>query len=442
MSGSPRPIEAGEFAQAMAGLVPFEPGPRLALAVSGGVDSMALALLAAGWLRERGGQGVALVVDHRLRPGSGDEARQVAQRCRAMGLGAEVLTREGMLPETGGIEAAAREARYALLEQACLAHRCLHLLVAHHADDQAETIALRAAAASGRDGLAGMSACVERAGHRLLRPLLGFPRSRLAATTAAAGLSWVEDPMNTDPRFARARLRSRGVGALPPPSGRDRAHGEHRLLAALPGLVALDRFGVARLDRDAWRRLQHDLRVPVLARIALATGAGRYGPASSALGDLRSRLSGEGTVAATLGGCLWRAGRAHVTVCREARNLPGVQDLHPGVPLLWDGRHLVESTGEGLFVLPVAALGQDDLARLLPLRRARGLTATASAVLPAILDLEGLAAVPHLGYARPGGIPPVSAVFRPRHALSPVPFVVAGEGAGGNQKGRGALLLA
>ena len=426
----------------MAGLGPFEPRPRLALAVSGGADSMALAWLAAGWLRERGGEGFALVVDHRLRPESADEALQVAQRCLDLGLEAEVLTREGPLPAGGGIEAAARDARYTLLERACLARRCLHLLVAHHAGDQAETIALRAAAASGRDGLAGMSACAERAGYRLLRPLLCFPRSRLAATTAAAGLPWVEDPMNTDLRFARARLRSRGVGGLPPAAGQERARRERRLLEVLPGLVALDRFGVARMDREAWRRLSADLRVPALARIALATGAGRYGPASTALEDLRARLSGQGAVTATLGGCLWRAGRAHVTVCREVRNLPGVQDLHPGAPLLWDGRHLVESAGEGLSVLPVAALGKDDLGRLLPLRRARGLTAAASAVLPAILDLEGLVAVPHLGYARPGGIPPVSAMFRPRHALSPVTFVVPGEDAGGNHKGRGALLLA
>ncbi len=435
------PLDRAWFECAMARFGPFEPAPRLALAVSGGADSMALAWLAMAWLRERGGQGIALIVDHGLRPEASEEAATVAGRCRALGLEAQVLRHGGPAPESA-VEASARALRYRLLEEACLSLGCLHLLVAHHADDQAETIAMRADRASGQVGLAGMSACLERAGYRLLRPLLDVPKASLVATTRSAGLPWVEDPMNRDPRFARARLRRHGIGALPPPAAPDRLALEQRLSAALPGLVALDGFGIARMDRLAWRQLAGDLRAPALARIAMTVGAGRYGPASAALETLGQRLDGEVPASATLGGCLWRAGRAHVTVSREVRNLPGTLALAPRVPMIWDGRFLVEGEGKGLCVQPLAALGRADLALLAPLARARGLTASASAALPAILDLEGLAAVPHLGYARSVRIPPVSVIFRPRHALSPVPFVAPGVLAAGGEQGHGALMLA
>ena len=425
----------------MAPFGPFEPAPRLALGVSGGADSMALAWLASGWLQARGGQGIAPIVDHGLRPESAEEAMLVARRCRALGLQAHILPHQGT-PPASAIEAHARAMRYNLLEEACLKLGCLHLLVAHHADDQAETIAMRAARGSGQAGLAGMSACVEHAGYRLLRPLLEMPKGRLTATVVSAGLDWVDDPMNMDPRFARARLRRHGITRLPPPAAAARRGSEQRLAQALPGLVALDRLGVARMDRLAWRHLAPDLRTPALARIALAVGAGRYGPSTAALDDLGSRLDGEEPESATLGGCLWRAGRAHVTVVREARNLPGALLLAPRVPLIWDGRFLLESSQEDLRVVPVSALSRTDGALLCPLRRSLGLTAPASVVLPAILDREGLVAVPHLGYARSGRNPLLSAIFRPRHALSPVPFVAPGERAAGGELGRGALILA
>ena len=86
MTAALQPSDAADFADAMAAFAPFEPVPRLALAVSGSADSMALALLAGDWLRSRDGEGIALIVDHGLRPGSQAEAILVAQRCRDLGL--------------------------------------------------------------------------------------------------------------------------------------------------------------------------------------------------------------------------------------------------------------------------------------------------------------------------------------------------------------------
>ena len=102
----------------------------------------------------------------------------------------------------GGVLAAARAARYGLLEAACRGERILHLLVAHHYEDQAETVALRVARGSGAVGLAGMAAVREVHGLRVLRPLLAVPKARLMAILRQADWPWLDDPSNAEPRFA------------------------------------------------------------------------------------------------------------------------------------------------------------------------------------------------------------------------------------------------
>ena len=200
------PLEAPEFAALIGAFAPFEPAPRLAIAVSGGADSLALTLLAQAWAAVQGGAVTALTVDHGLRPEATAEASQVGTWLSARGIEHRILAWRGPLP-SHGIQAAARKARFRLLEEWCADAGVLHLLLAHHQDDQAETLLLRLMRGSGSDGLAGMSADVERAQCRVLRPLLPVPRARLVATLHRLGQSWIEDPSNRDHRYARARLR-------------------------------------------------------------------------------------------------------------------------------------------------------------------------------------------------------------------------------------------
>src|SRR4051794_31539408 len=119
----------------MAPLGPFEPAPRIAVAVSGGADSMAAALLARDWARRRGGSVVALVVDHGLRAESAAEAAVTRARLADMGIVAHGLTLEG-LARGPGLAARARLARHAALAEAAAALGVLHLMFGHHAGDQ------------------------------------------------------------------------------------------------------------------------------------------------------------------------------------------------------------------------------------------------------------------------------------------------------------------
>ncbi|MEJ1938863.1 tRNA lysidine(34) synthetase TilS, partial [Nostoc sp. NIES-2111] len=155
----------------------------LLLAVSGGPDSMALLALCAAWANERpDGQPrpplFAATVDHWLRPEARDEAAMVAREASRLSVPHSVLDWAGPKPRTG-LQEAARQARYALLAEEARRVGATDVVTAHHADDQAETILMRLVRGSGLDGLAGMAAERPLDGVRLVRPLLGIPKSRL-----------------------------------------------------------------------------------------------------------------------------------------------------------------------------------------------------------------------------------------------------------------------
>ena len=283
------PLSAPEFAALMAPFAPFEARPALAVAVSGGRDSVSLAVLAHEWGRARRGHVLALIVDHGLRAGSADEARATRERLTTLGIEAETLKWSGGKPATR-VQQAAREARYRLLFEACRRHGILHLLTAHHADDQIETVVMRAARDSGPDGLAGMAALVEHRAARLLRPLLAVPRARLTATLQERGIGWIDDPSNEDRRFERVRVRQDGI--TPPAPGasgaravRDRevAWAALRTLEVGPDSVGLDQLVVSDLSKEITGRL--------LGRVVQAVAGGDYPPRRERLERAAARLS-------------------------------------------------------------------------------------------------------------------------------------------------------
>jgi tRNA(Ile)-lysidine synthase len=176
---------------------------RLALAVSGGPDSLAMLLLAAAVLP---GRIIAATVDHRLRAESAAEAAEVARVCAGLGVPHAILA---VTVAEGNRQAEARAARYAALADWMAGEEAGALATAHHADDQAETLLLRLNRGSGVAGLAGVRARgqVPGTGLPLLRPLLAWRRAELAEVVAGAGLTAAADPSNLDPAYDRARLR-------------------------------------------------------------------------------------------------------------------------------------------------------------------------------------------------------------------------------------------
>ncbi|HET9639350.1 MAG TPA: tRNA lysidine(34) synthetase TilS [Allosphingosinicella sp.] len=213
MTNAPPPDLVSRFRFDLEAVAGADPG-RLALAVSGGPDSLALLLLAHAAFP---GRIAAATVDHGLRAGSAAEAAAVARLCGGIGVPHAILA--ATVEAAGeGLQAAARAARYAALAAWMDESGLRLLLTAHHCDDQAETLLMRLNRGSGVAGLAGVRAVGPVPGSggrlRLCRPLLGWRRSELEAVAAAAGVEPARDPSNSDERFDRVRFR-RHLGEAP-----------------------------------------------------------------------------------------------------------------------------------------------------------------------------------------------------------------------------------
>ncbi len=431
------PVAAAEFAAWLDRFPPFEQSPRLAVAVSGGSDSLALALLADDWARARGGSAIALTVDHGLRSSSAAEAATVGEWLRPRGIAHDVLTWQGPKPKTA-VQATARDARRDLLVAFCRKQRILHLLLGHQQDDQAETLMLRLAADSGRDGLAAMAAVVETPGLRILRPLLDIPRARLAATLVARGQHWVSDLSNLDPRFAR--VAARNLATAPEDfaaTARDfaaaRSTREKDVAVLLARSVAIYPEGWAAIDRESLVAAVPDICRRALARVLMVIGGNDYAPRGERLDRLHDAIvRNDLQRGRTLAGCRVMPRKDGILVLRESAAAGSALPVaDPGV-YVWDGRFAVVIAGSGDPARhALRALGPDGwsaLAKADKALRDLPIPAAVRPTLPALWDLEGVKEVPHLLYRRRGGDPDsvraVSVAFRPVHGLAGAGFGV------------------
>ncbi len=180
----------------------------VAVGVSGGPDSMALAWLLKDWAAERDIFLHLITVDHGLRSESAAEARMVRDVVKNWPNTTHVILHwEGDKPDARVLEEA-RTARYALMRDYCTVQNISYLFIAHHQDDQAETFLMRLAKGSGLDGLAGMKIEHDIAGLVLVRPLLSVPKSELVALCDQKNIPYVRDPTNDKTDYMRPRLRA------------------------------------------------------------------------------------------------------------------------------------------------------------------------------------------------------------------------------------------
>jgi tRNA(Ile)-lysidine synthase len=411
-----------------AALAPFA---SLVLAVSGGPDSMALMHLVAEWMRRgtaRWRAPLELVhvasVDHGLRSQSAAEASWVAEQAAARGLSCHTLAWLGAKPATRR-QAAAREARYLLL--ADLARTLglpapVAIVLAHQADDQAETVLMRLARGSGVDGLSGMRqrrplapGCSDI---EVVRPFLAITKGRLLATLRAGGVPWLDDPSNGSPDYERTRWRQ--AAPMLAGLGLDTAaltRTARRLAAASDALEwTTDRLARETLDFHAgacatvaaepFDAAPLEVRLRLLRRIIHMTGDRAHPPGSQRLEALAARLaagrSAESPLSATLGGCRFRREPSRIVAFREMgrRGLPEFT-LQPGETRLWDDRFRV-SAAPSATPVTVRALMRDGLAAVRAKHWAIGELCPAAAVtLPSFWKGEDLLAVPSLGSGSP-----------------------------------------
>jgi tRNA(Ile)-lysidine synthase len=329
-----------------------------------------------------------------------------------------------------------------LLGEWCRANHLLHLLTAHHQDDQAETLLLRLGRGSGLAGLAGIAPVVEDGYVRLLRPLLDMPAARLRGTLRGVGQVWAEDPANRDPRFARARVRAQRAGlaavGLTAPRlaetcrhlARARLALEHYVERALVRAVLPHPAGFALLDPVPLAAAPDEIGLRALAQLIATIGAEPYPPRFDRLERLaRMLFAGTLTGGRTLGGCRLLPHRGRILVQRELAAIAPPVEITDSGARLWDNRFLVWRRPGAVMPpgLTVGALGVEGAASMraiVPTDAAHHLPPIVRPSLPAFRQDGRLLAVPHLGWTRPGSTTGVELRLRPARPLSGSGFTV------------------
>lgn len=382
------------FAARMGALLGPDFPTDIALAVSGGGDSMAMLALSHGWARHMGVGLWVVTVDHGLRPESAGEAAMVAAECAP--LGHPHATLRWHWDGQGNLQDAARRARLELIDR--WRRGIEHVLFAHTQDDVAETFLMRLARGSGVEGLsamaarrfvtphlgrmspipqedvtatamppvptrrvAGVPAC--SLGFHIIRPLLNESRVDLRHHIDTLKVPYVDDPSNEDPAFDRVRIRTAlsdlGIGAetLAATAQRmARARGALQARAAevASRVVRQSVFGTLHIDRDGFAEVERDTQLRLLAAALRWISSAPYRPRAAATEALLDRvLAGGG---GTLHGAQVEVLRDEIDIFREVSAVAGVVTA-AGPSSLWDNRWMLY--GPEIKGLAIRALGDD-----------------------------------------------------------------------------------
>ena len=360
-----------------------EKGPVL-VAVSGGSDSMALLHLANAWAKNTGREIHAVTVDHGLRIEAAAEAAFVAMVCEGLDIVHTTLAWDGLKPSSG-ISAAARHARYALIEEFARDIGVRIILAGHTSDDQAETVLMRLRRkgdasnhVSSDRGHSGMCArTLLREGTILMRPLLGQSRDGLRQYLNDISQSWIEDPSNHDTSYERVRVRRElAVDA----STKKRLLQYSNIMGRMREVLARDSVALLRQCCRVQRGHVFELDIEalksapdVIADLALKFVIGVAGGAEYLVSDRQLRVIDDQLHEAdrnssmgrmTLGNCIieWRQGA--MQIYREARNLNSTV-VASGESHFWDGRlHIENDSDDDVLIGPMDALFIDECKEL------------------------------------------------------------------------------
>ena len=300
----------------------------IAIGVSGGADSLALVLMFKAVYPQR--QLVALTVDHKLRPSSGEEAHYVAKVMKKCGIEHHILVWEGEKTITG-IEEQARGARYQLLCNWCKEHQVKYLAIAHHLHDQAETFLMRLQRGSGLFGLSAMQEISEKCGITLLRPLLGVTPQVMKDYLKARHIDWMEDESNQCDDFLRVRMRkflpqltdmgitAERIGEAVSNLQSARKFIEHTVDTVIAETVQFYGGCGAAFDYARFANWHNELKFYVISKLLTDIGGSDYVPEAESLLALIKQLQEDGFTATTLGGVYIERSGLKVWLIKEYR---------------------------------------------------------------------------------------------------------------------------
>jgi len=294
----------------------------IAVAVSGGIDSMALA-----FLLSQSHEVIVLIIDHGLRAASSAEATKTAKILDGLGIENTILRKKHSIK--ANLQEEARKLRYGLLLDYCKKHKIKYLAIAHHAEDNAETFLLRLSRGSGLDGLSGIAAMSEMQGVKIIRPVLDFSKAELKKILVANKIKWVEDPTNRTDKYKRNKLRL-ALGKLEDKElVTARINDAAANLARVRGFIELETEKAYNscvsgniLDPKKLEKLHDEIAYRVLVNVIMRLSGREKKPRFEKLKRLKDDLVADKT--RTLNGLIFRPKKGKIIILREAGAEPAM----------------------------------------------------------------------------------------------------------------------
>jgi tRNA(Ile)-lysidine synthase len=343
---------------------------RFAIAVSGGSDSLALSVLAKLYSLENDNDFVSLIIDHKLRKESAEEARVTYKNLTQNKIKAKILTYQGE-KFSSNIQKKARDLRYDLFHKYCAKNKIKFLILAHHQDDLIENFYIRLIRGSGIKGLTSLQNIFEyNKNFYLLRPLLNFNKQELLSVTKKSYSSWIEDPSNKNDKFLRVRIRKMQTKL------QKEGFDPKRIIKTIDNLNtakdSLDFYifksekkylnfykeGYATLKSSIFNNEAQE--VIFIKAIHFVSGE-YYPPRSDSLKGLMKNLLAKSFKSSTLGGCLIEKNKNIISFYREDRNV-AVETLNKKKQKTnWDDRFLVNKNFNNQQQFVVKKLGNHGI---------------------------------------------------------------------------------
>lgn len=346
---------------------------KFAIAVSGGSDSLALSVLAKLYSLENDNDFMALIIDHKLRKESADEAKQTYKNLTQNKIKAKILTYRGE-KFSSNIQKKARDLRYDLFEKYCTKNKIKFLILAHHQDDLIENFYIRLIRGSGIKGLTSLKNVFEYSKNfHLLRPLLNFNKEELLNITKKSYSSWVEDRSNKNDKFLRVRIRKMQYKL------QKEGFDPKRIIKTIENLnTAKDSLefyifksekkylkfykeGYAKLKSSIFNNEAQEVIFRVIIKAIHFVSGEYYPPRSDSLKTLMKNLSTKSFKSSTLGGCLIKKDKSIISFFREDRNIVSETLNKIKKKISWDDRFLVYNNFNNKEKFVVKKLGDQGI---------------------------------------------------------------------------------
>lgn len=402
---------------------PFEKQAKIAIALSGGIDSMALTILTQKWLEEFGGHLVALTVDHNLQQTSKKDAEKVGEICTKLGIKHIILEwkHNGII---SNIQSEARKARYDLLAEYCKQNEILHLFVASHLEDRVENFFIKLSRSSGLFGLIE-SKVMFLNNIRICKPLFNFTKQECVNVLESVNIPHVQDITNFQTKYFRNQVRFnlKVFGeAFQERAAESINHLSHsaslmqsEIIKKFCESVIIYKYGYAIIGYK-FREYKFEIQIQILTYLLVIISGESRPPRAIKMRQIIENFIDKISTTHTLNKCIITSCSGSLVIFKEWYSInDGAVNLHNG--LLWDNRFIFRTNNQNLFVSRFDERMYKEVKNKFDIRSANFVSKYKKEILftlPVVKTLEKVVAIPTINYYDPG-ITKIDCSFSPQY---------------------------